>query len=168
MKNHAGVLVSRRQWLAAGGATAALLPFGMGDDAAAIAAVLARFRAAYERVDPIAAEAVLAPDLVFSDPTFGLKANGIAELRPIIGHAGDDFSAISLKIEHELISPPWAVVRQEQILVLKKPAGRRVSVRGISMFRISGDRIAEWHDYYDRAGFDRQMAEIKAAPVGRF
>jgi hypothetical protein len=33
------------------------------------------------------------------------------------------------------------------------------------MFRIAGDRIAEWHDYYDRAGFERQMAEIKATPL---
>jgi limonene-1,2-epoxide hydrolase len=165
MNNQPGLPINRRELFAASAFGAALLRFGVLDDRAAIAAVLARFRRAYERVDPVAAEAVLAPDLVFSDPTFGLKANGIAELRPIIGHAGNDFSAITLKIEHELISPPWAVVRQEQILVLKNPAGRRVSVRGISMFRIAGDRIAEWHDYYDRAGFERQMAEIKATPL---
>ena len=82
---------------------------------------------------------------------------------PILTHGAADFSTITLKIEHELISPPWAVIRQEQILVLKKPAGRRVSVRGISMLRIAGDRILEWHDYYDRAGYERQMAEIKAS-----
>jgi limonene-1,2-epoxide hydrolase len=163
MNTHQETLVNRRQWLAAGGLGAALLPLGLMDDTAAIAAVLMRFRAAYERVDPVAAEAVLAPDLIFSDPTFGLKANGLVELRPIIGHAGNDFSAITLKIEYELIAPPWAVVRQEQILVLRNPAGRCVNVRGISMFRIAGDRITEWHDYYDRAGYDRQMAEIKAA-----
>src|SRR5262245_44641227 len=144
MNSQPGTAVNRRQLLAMGGLSAALLPFGKMDDKSNVAAVLARFRTAYEHVDAIAAEAVIAPDIVFSDPTFGLKANGIAELRPIIGHARDDFSAITLKIEHELIFPPWAVVRQEQILVLTKPAGRRVSVRGMSLFRIAGDRIAEW------------------------
>ena len=165
MNSQPGMPINRRHMLVMSGFSAALLPLGAMDDKANIAAVLARFRTAYEHVDAVAAEAVLAPDVVFSDPTFGLKAHGIVELRPIIGHARDDFSAITLKIEHELISPPWAVVRQEQILVLTKPAGRRVSVRGISMFRIAGDRIAEWHDYYDRAGFERQMAEIKASPL---
>jgi len=163
MTNQVEVQLDRRRVLAIGGLAAAMLPFGSTDDAAKIAAVLARFRRAYEEVDVAAAEAVLAPDIIFSDPTFGLKANGITELHPILVHGAADFSAITLKIEHELVNPPWAVIRQEQILVLKQPAGRRVNVRGVSLLRIAGDRIAEWHDYYDRAGFDRQMAVIKSS-----
>ena len=161
MSNQPGRQFHRRQVLALGGFGAALVPLGLMDDVASVPAVIARFRRAYEQVDVAAAEAVLAPDVIFSDPTFGLKANGIAELHPILTHGAADFSAISLKVEHELITPPWAVIRQEQILVLKNPAGRRVNVRGVSLFRVAGDRIVEWHDYYDRTGYERQMAAIK-------
>ena len=30
-------------------------------------------------------------------------------------------------------------------------------VRGVSLFRVSGDRIIEWFDYYDAVGYRQQI-----------
>ena len=150
---------ARRRLLALGG-VAALAPLAgrVGVDAGD---VMRRFRRAYEAVDVRALETLLTPDVVFSDPTFDMRASGIAEMRALMEHAAQDIAAFTLDVEHELVADPWVVVRQLQTVQLKSPAAARITVRNVSLFRLSGDRIAEWHDYADAVGYQRQLAAIR-------
>jgi ketosteroid isomerase-like protein len=151
----------RRRLLAAS-AAAALLPLdrlSVSDDRAEIADLLVRFRRVYEALDVAATERILAEDIEFSDPTFHLKATGMAEMRKMMIDTTPAFQSIRINVEHELVAPPWAVVRQEQVAVRKSPPGLAVRVRGVSLYRIDGGRIRGWHDYYDSAGYERQLRE---------
>jgi limonene-1,2-epoxide hydrolase len=149
----------RRRVLAVAGA-AALAPLA-ASHAVDARDLMRRFRRAYEAVDVPALEALLTPDVVFSDPTFDLHASGIVEMRALMTHAAQDVAAFTLDVEHELVADPWVVVRQRQTVQLETPAGARITVRNVSLFRLAGDRIAEWHDYADAAGYHRQLAAIR-------
>ena len=166
-------LVVDRRHLLAMTAAAAILPLqapAPAGERAAIAAVLARFRHAYETLDGHAMEQTLADDIQFADPTFHIKANGLAEMRKLIAETAPQFLSFRIIVEHEMITPPWAIVRQEHVAVRKSPAspeGHTVRVRGVSLFRIEDGRIREWHDYYDSAGYERQLREAgKPKPGG--
>jgi limonene-1,2-epoxide hydrolase len=154
----------RRQALAVT-AAAALLPLPPAPPAGAnaeIAAVMVKFRRAYESLDAQAIEAMMADDIRFSDPTFHLEADGIAEMRTIIHKTAPQYHGFRITVEHELIAPPWAVVRQEIAAVRKSPSapgGHTIRVRGVSLFRVEGGRIHEWHDYFDAVGYERQLRE---------
>ena len=166
------LIVDRRRVLAMTAAAAAVLPLQSvvpSGASEAIAALMAKFRRAYETLDAPALEALLAEDLIFSDPTFHHSAKGLAEMRKIIAESVPQFHSIRLVVEHELVAPPWAVVRQEQVIVRKvasMPHGHTVRVRGVSLFRIERGRIHEWHDYYDAAGYERQVREAAAKTGG--
>jgi limonene-1,2-epoxide hydrolase len=83
-------------------------------------------------------------------------------MRKIIAETAPLFLSLQIIVEHELVAPPWAVVRQEQVAVRKVdglPAGRSIRVRGVSLFRIEKGRIREWHDYYDALGYERQLRD---------
>jgi ketosteroid isomerase-like protein len=158
------LVVDRRQALAMT-AAAALLPLQPGEPAGArdaIAAVMVKFRRAYETLDAAAIEALMADDVRFSDPTFHLKADGIAEMRKIIAGTAPHYRSFRITVEHELIAPPWAVVRQEIAAVRKSPSAGpdiTIRVRGVSLFRVEVGRIHEWHDYFDAVGYERQLRE---------
>ncbi len=153
----------RRQLLRA--AALAVIPLHTGSlpagGAQEIRAVLARFREAYEALDTHRFEALLAEDIRFEDPTFNLRATGIAEMRDLIAHSAAGLSSVKIVVERELVFPPWAIVQQRMTMVVSKPGvsgSRTVSVRGISVFRIEGGRLREWTDYFDSAGYQRQLA----------
>jgi limonene-1,2-epoxide hydrolase len=150
----------RRRLLALGGA-AALAPLGAGLASPEIGAIMREFRRAYMALDTRGLAVLMAPDVVFSDPTFAMKASGLAELRQLMAKSAEGLAGIEIEVEHEIIADPWAVVRQRQIVGLTEPAGARISVQNVSLFRIAGGRIAEWHDYADALGFQRQLAAIR-------
>lgn len=146
-------LMPRRDVLAA----AVLSPLALVQSPAADAgAVVRRLRAAYERMDVAGVLATLSPDLEFSDPTFQLHANGLTEMKEVLAYGTQAISALRLVVEHELACGPWLVARQEQVVTFKGRA-TPVSVRGVSLFRVEGGLIREWHDYYDAAGMQRQL-----------
>jgi len=157
----------RRQLLRA--AALAVVPFQSGSmpagGAADIRTVLTRFREAYEALDVQRFEALLADDIRFEDPTFDLRATGIDEMRKIVAHSAAILSAATIVVERELVFEPWAVVQQQMTLVVSQPETgekKTVSIRGVSLFRIEGGRIREWADYFDSAGYRRQLG----APAG--
>jgi ketosteroid isomerase-like protein len=167
--------VARRRLLAMTAAAAVLplpplLSAAARDDKASLAAVMVKFRRAYETLDEKAMEALLADDIQFSDPTFHHKATGLAEMRKIIAETTPHFLSFRIIVEHELIAPPWVVARQELVALRKSPshpAGYSIRVRGVSLLRIVNGRIHEWHDYYDAMGYERQLREAsKPAPGG--
>ena len=66
---------------------------------------------------------------------------------------------VRVEVEREVIVAPWALVQQTQTFTLATPGGpRTASARGISLFRIERGSVAEWWDYYDAAGFHKQLA----------
>jgi limonene-1,2-epoxide hydrolase len=153
------MIPGRRQLLTLAGA-AALAPLATRERVDA-REMMRRFRRAYEAVDIAALADLLADDIVFSDPTFGLRAAGIAEMRAFMEHASQGIAAFALEVEHELVAEPWVVVRQRQTVQLSTPPGSRITVQNVSLFRLTGDRIAEWHDYADAVGYQRQLAAIR-------
>jgi limonene-1,2-epoxide hydrolase len=136
------------------------------DDRPALAAVLVRFRRAYETLDMPAMERLLAENIEFSDPTFHHKASGLAAMRKLMAETAPLFESFGISVEHELIAPPWAIVRQEHVAVLKAHPRSTLRVRGVSLFRIENGRIHEWHDYYDAMGYERQLREAAKPALG--
>jgi limonene-1,2-epoxide hydrolase len=160
MVNFRGPDRSRRRLLALGSA-AALAPLGVSLASPEIATIMREFRRAYMALDTRGLALLMAPDVVFSDPTFAMKASGLAELRTLMAESARGLAGIEIEVEHELIAAPWVVVRQRQVIALSDPAGARISVQNVSLFRIAGGHIAEWHDYADAVGFRRQLAAIR-------
>jgi limonene-1,2-epoxide hydrolase len=150
----------RRRLLAFGGA-AALTPLLVRESAADAREVMRRFRRAYAAVDVKTIEGLLAPDVVFSDPTFDMRASGISEMRALMERAAQGVAGFILEVELELVADPWVVVRQKQTVQLEAPPGARISVQNVSLFRLAGGLIAEWHDYADALGYQRQLASIR-------
>ena len=154
----------RRQLLTLAAAAVVPAPPGQRDTAASIRAVMARLRTMYEGRDVAALGAIVAPDVVFADPTFHFEATGLGALQALFTEHAANILALRVAVERELILPPWAIVQQTQTVTLKTPAGARTApVRGVSLYRVEQGLIAEWWDYYDAAGFHKQIA----APVGR-
>jgi limonene-1,2-epoxide hydrolase len=141
-------------------AAAAVVPASMVQDgeAASIRAVLVRLRTHYEALDVAALLALMAPDVRFADPTFQLEAAGVEALRALFtGHARV-IAELRLSVEREIVLPPWAIVQQTQAFAVKTAGGlRRGSVHNLSLFRIEGGRVAEWWDYADVLGYQRQV-----------
>ena len=152
--------LDRRQLLAL--AAAAVVPGQLGrhdEDAAPIRALMTRLRMIYEARDVAALDAVVAPDVVFVDPTFHFEATGRDALKAMFAEHAANILALRVGVERELVLPPWAIVQQTQTITMKTPAGPRTApARGVSIYRIERGLIAEWWDYYDAAGFHKQLA----------
>ena len=67
----------------------------------------------------IALEALLSPDIQFSDPTFHLGANGLMEMRALMALSARELAAVSLAVEHEIVCGSWVVTRQTQSVTRK-------------------------------------------------
>lgn len=119
------------------------------------AEVIARLRRAYEAADAAGVERLLDPDVHFSDPTFHLEFRGVAAMRPMMAEAARTIARVVIEVEHEIVAAPWVVARHRQRVFRRD--GRTIDVRGVSLFRVANDRVAEWHDYYDAVGYQRQM-----------
>ena len=99
------------------------------------------------------------PDVVFVDPTFHFEATGRDALKAMFAEHAANIRALRVAVERELVLPPWAIVQQTQTITVKTPAGPRTApARGVSLYRIERGLIAEWWDYYDAAGFHKQLA----------
>ena len=121
--------------------------------------VVAALRRAYEALDDAALEAVLAPDVHFSDPTFHHEAKGFDAMRPLIADVQKSLATVRITVEHEIACGSWVIARQRQAITMREPAGKKIEVRGVSLFRVERGRIAEWCDYYDALGFQQQMRD---------
>ena len=120
--------------------------------------VVKRFFAAYQRLDVDGMTAVMAPDMVFDDPTFRLHAGSRDEWRKqaegnrlVITHIGIEV--------HSTVQSGEAVATELTLSGGIKQKDGRVStfkVRGASFFRVRNGLITQWTDYMDFRTFSEQ------------
>jgi ketosteroid isomerase-like protein len=151
--NHALATTDRRAFLA----MAAVLPLQLTSAGGSPATVIAALRRAYEGLDELALEDVLAPDITFEDPTFHLKFEAFDAMRPLIADVKREVRSIRITVERELVCGAWVVARQTQTVTRHAAPDRPIVVRGVSLFRVAGSRVVEWYDYYDALGYQRQV-----------
>ena len=149
----------RRQLLTlAAAAVVPLQPARHDGEAASIRALMVRLRAMYEARDVTGLPTVVAPGVVFADPTFHFEATGLEALQKMFAVHAQAILDLRVAVEREVILPPWAIVQQTQTFTVKTPAGpRTAAVRGVSLYRVERGLVAEWWDYYDAAGYQRQV-----------
>ena len=120
--------------------------------------VVKRFFDAYQRLDVDGMTAVMAPDMVFDDPTFRLHANSRDEWRKqaegnrlVITHIGAD-------IHSTVQSGDTIAVELTLSGGIKQKDGsvRNFKVRGASFFRVRNGLITHWTDYMDFRTFSEQ------------
>jgi steroid delta-isomerase-like uncharacterized protein len=121
-------------------------------------AVIKRFFDAYQRLDVDGMTAVMAPDMVFDDPTFRLHADSRDEWRKqaegnrlVITHIGADMHSM-------LRSGDTVAVELTLSGGIKQKDGsvRNFKVRGASFFRVRNGLITRWTDYMDFRTFSEQ------------
>src|SRR5688572_32603509 len=120
--------------------------------------VVKRFFDAYQRLDVDGMTAVMAPDMVFDDPTFRLHANGRDEWRKqaegnrlVITHIGIEV--------HSTVQSGDTIATELTLSGGIKQKDGRVStfkVRGASFFRVRNGLITHWTDYMDFRTFSEQ------------
>ena len=120
-------------------------------------AVVRQFFAAYERLDVGGMIAVMAPDMVFDDPTFRLHANSRDEWRKqaeanrlVITHITPDI--------HSTVQSGDAVAVEYTLTggIKAKDGVRQFKVRCASFFRVQASLITRWTDYCDYRTFTEQ------------
>lgn len=120
--------------------------------------VVTRFFDAYQRLDVDGMTAVMAPDMVFDDPTFRLHADSRDEWRkqaegnrPVITHIDAD-------IHSTVRSGDTVAVELTLSGGIKQKDGsvRNFKVRGASFFRVRNGLITRWTDYMDFRTFSEQ------------
>jgi ketosteroid isomerase-like protein len=99
---------------------------------------------AYRALDAERLVAVLAPDIVFEDPTMRLRANGRAEMRKMAAgiKAGYRDITIDVTISGTMLKPDGTT--------------RQIRVRGASFFRVRDGLVENWTDYFDARSFTEQ------------
>lgn len=120
--------------------------------------VVKQFFAAYQRLDVDGMAAVMAPDMVFDDPTFRLRANSRDEWRKqaeanrlVITHIGIEV--------HSTVQSGDTVATELTLSGGIKQKDGRVSpfkVRGAAFFRVRNGLITHWTDYMDFRTFSEQ------------
>ena len=132
--------------------------FAFLDAASETEVVVDRFFAAYQAMDVDAIAALLAPGVVFEDPTFGLRAEGREAVRKMAADIAARYTNVSITTHGRVIAGDRAATEQTVAAAVRTAAGdRRISVRGASFFEVSGNVIRRWTDYYDVDAFRSQM-----------
>ena len=120
-------------------------------------AVVKTFFDAYQRLDVDGMTAVMAPDMVFDDPTFRLHANGRDEWRKQAEANRLVITQIKPDI-HSTIQAGDAVAVEYTLSggIKAKDGVRQFKVRCASFFRVSASLITRWTDYCDYRTFTEQ------------
>jgi steroid delta-isomerase-like uncharacterized protein len=119
--------------------------------------VVKQFFDAYQRLDIDGMTALMAPDMVFDDPTFRLHAKGRADWRKQMEPNRQVMTSITAEI-HSML-PSGDAVAVEYTLsggIKMKDGARQFKVRCASFFRISASLITRWTDYCDYRTFTEQ------------
>ena len=120
-------------------------------------AVVKQLFDAYQRLDVDGMTAVMAPDMVFDDPTFRLHANSRDEWRK----QAEANRLVITKIQADIQSTVQAgdAVAVEYTLsggIKANDGVRQFKVRCASFFRVSASLITRWTDYCDYRTFAEQ------------
>ena len=121
-------------------------------------AVVKRFFDAYQRLDVDGMTAVMAPDMVFDDPTFRLHADSRDEWRKQAEGNRLVITHITADIHSTVRSGDTVAVELTLSGGIKQKDGtvRNFKVRGASFFRVRNGLITRWTDYMDFRTFSEQ------------
>ena len=108
---------------------------------------------------------VYAPDLVWHDPD--LEIRGAEEAKQFISKYKSAFPDLSVTFEDEVAEGDKVVTRwtlrgthQGEIEEFGPATGRQVELKGISISRIEGGKIAEEWNSYDNLGVMQQLGLV--------
>lgn len=137
----------------------------MGSDNKALARRY--FSEILNRCDFSAADALLAPDLIFRNPP--VVAHGPKAFEAAIREVRAAFPDLTFGIEDEIAEADKVVVRwrvsgtQAGAFFGHPASGRRIDVTGINIFRVVGGKIHEVWVNMDRLGEAEQLGWIEPA-----
>ena len=120
--------------------------------------VVTRFFDAYQRLDVEGMTAVMAPDMVFDDPTFRLHANSRDEWRKQAEANRLVITHIGIEVHSTVRSGDTVATELTLSGGIKQKDGRVTTfkVRGASFFRVRDGLITRWTDYMDFRTFSEQ------------
>jgi steroid delta-isomerase-like uncharacterized protein len=112
------------------------------------------------------ADEFFAPDYVNHDPAARADRHGPEELRQFLSMYRNAFPDMQFTIEDVIAEGDEVVVRwtlrgthQGELMGIP-PTNNQVTVRGMSIERVSGDKIVETWDNYDALGLMQQLGVI--------
>jgi ketosteroid isomerase-like protein len=124
--------------------------------------IVKRFYDAYQRLDIDGMTAVMAPDMVFDDPTFRLHANSRAEWRTQAEPNRLVITRISAEIHSTVQSGDTVAVELTLSGGIKTKGGvRDFKVRCASFFSVRNSLITRWTDYCDYRTFTEQTTPTR-------
>jgi steroid delta-isomerase-like uncharacterized protein len=132
--------------------------FAVIDTTSEIDAILDRVFAAFGAMDADALTSLLAPDVIFEDPTFHVRREGRAAVRAMLLDIGARYAAIVVTPHNRVVAADRAATEQTVSVTIRTAGGpdTRVAVRGASFFEFSASQIRRWTDYYDARPFTEQ------------
>jgi ketosteroid isomerase-like protein len=132
--------------------------FAFIDTTSEIDAILDRVFAAFGAMDADALTSLLAPDVIFEDPTFHVRREGRAAVRAMLLDIGARYAAIVVTPHNRVVAGDRAATEQTVSVTVRTAGGpdSRVAVRGASFFEFSASQIRRWTDYYDARPFTEQ------------
>jgi steroid delta-isomerase-like uncharacterized protein len=115
-----------------------------------------------ERLLPLFTE-----DVIYEDVAMGVMNRGAAELRAFAEGVCSRFPDVTFELQSTFAdgtrgAAEW-VMRGARDLPGMPATGRRVEVRGASIFEFVGDRIRRCSDYWDMATYLRQLGLMPSA-----
>lgn len=125
--------------------------------------------AAYEALDQERLLNLLTDDCFFEDPTFHLSARGKPELKKLLADMSKHFSNIRVAIENRIVCRDWVITQQTLSGIINHSTdgsgeGRKISVRGATIFGFKNGKINRWSDYYDFATYQKQTRQQTQQP----
>jgi hypothetical protein len=126
--------------------------------------VVRQFFDAYQRLDVDGMTALMAPGMVFEDPTFRLRANDRADWRRQMEPNRQVITSITANV-HSMVTAGDQVAVQLTLSggIKVKDGVRDFKVRCGSFFRVKASLITHWTDYCDYRTFAEQTASPAAA-----
>jgi steroid delta-isomerase-like uncharacterized protein len=108
------------------------------------------------------------PDVVYEDVTMGVVSRGLAELRAFGEGFFSGFPDVTFELRFSAANgasgaAEWIMRGTHTGDLPGMPAtGKRIEVRGASVFEFVGDRIRRCSDYWDMATFLKQLGLMPA------
>jgi len=126
-------------------------------------AILAAFYDAYNRGAPDDAAALYEPDAAHSEVAQGRSARGRDAIASGLRHFLTSFPDARWEPERRIVDGADAAVAYRLTGTLQaplgpfEPAGQKLDLRGVHVFRFGDGGIAATDDYWDSGTFGRQM-----------
>ncbi len=118
--------------------------------------IVSRFIAAWEARDVDAIMAFFAKDAAYHNMPMP-KLVGQTQIREFIQPFVDGADKVSFQVLHSAENAAGTVLNERvDSFVLKN--GKKLAIKVVGIFELSGGKIAAWRDYFDMKEFEAQMA----------